>query len=267
MSTPDANAMKTPLEIRSFEASESTRLASTCAHDGEFSARRVGARNAACQCGFDWELRTRAFDACIPKKFWYSGRNDVYHNTDIFDEVITPYASPEKLRIALEHGVGLFLVGANGVGKTMFGSWILMEIIRRRLAMDVYYTTTFALDRDTKRGFDPDKELGKRLTAKLESLMLRPLVMIDEFGKTQWRSGDSFQRAIIEDWIRAREQLSLPTIIASNSSLETLRKAPEDGGYGETIGSLMDGHYRDVIMEAGDVRAAVGRKAADLLGF
>lgn len=259
--------MKTPLEIRSFETSESARLSSGCAHDGEFSARRVGARSALCQCGLDLELRVRAFDACIPKKFWYSSRADVYHNTEVFDSVIVPYATPEKLAIALKHGAGLFLEGQNGVGKTMFGCWILMEVIRQRLTADVYYTTTFALDRDTKRTFDPNKETAKRLAAKLESLMLRPLVMIDEFGKTQWRSGDSYQRAVIEDWIRAREQLSLPTILASNASLETLRKSPEDGGYGETIGSLMDGHYYAVIMEAGDVRAGVGRKAADLLGF
>jgi DNA replication protein DnaC len=259
--------MKTPLEIRSFESSESARLSSTCTHDGEFSARRVGARSALCQCGLDLELRVRAFDACIPKKFWYSSRTDVYHNTEVFDTIIVPYVSQEKLPIALKNGIGLFFKGPNGVGKTMFGCWILMEIIRRRMIMDVYYTTTFALDRDTKRGFDPDKEVAKQLTAKLESLMSRRLVMIDEFGKMQHRSGDSFQRVVIEDWIRYREQEGLTTILASNQSLDSLRLAPEYGGYGETIGSLMDGHYFEVAMEAGDVRPDVGHKAAVLLGF
>lgn len=252
------------VELKKQLASKRISLACECdpKEFGEFTARETGSIELArCPCWEKHRQELRAFEACIPKKFWRSRPSDVIHNRHIFDDVILHYLEDPQLRTALKEGAGIFLGGPNGSGKTMFLSYILMELIRKTRA-SVYYTTTMQLDKDLKRGFRDDE-----WTDRLESCLTRHFLVIDEVGKESFKAGDNFNRKTFEYWLRAREEKNLPTLIASNLSLEILRQDPEKGGYGETIGSLIDGTMVTVLMDEGDIRKKKGATLRKKMGW
>ena len=255
--------MKTQEEINAKKVGLNKRLSASCPHQvEELSARNIGnVSDSTCDCRREFRTEIKAFEACIPKKFWNITREDVIHNEEIFDEVIAKYCEPDRLRVAGNEGFGLYLTGENGCGKTMFLSYILMHIIKNTRA-SAYYTTALQLDHDLKLGF-------KDVTSqhRLERYMTSHFVVIDEVGKETFRKGDSFNRREFEYWLRAREERSYPTFLASNLELKAIRRSVEDGGYGETIGSLIEGNMLEVTMEPGDMRKMKGANLRKKMGF
>jgi DNA replication protein DnaC len=126
--------------------------------------------------------RVACFEACIPRTFWNVSSADITYNVQVFSSVVVRYR--KRLRRALREGYSLLFVGDNGVGKTMFSSYLLTQAIKR--GFTAYYTTLTRLDADIKRGFR-DKEADQRLQLMLES----DFVAIDEVGKENYKP-DSF---------------------------------------------------------------------------
>jgi DNA replication protein DnaC len=185
-------------------------------------------------------LLKRAFEAGVPRDFWDYDADDVEYNREVFDEVVRPYIA--KLATALRNGYGLLLLGDNGVGKTMFLSFVLMAACRR--GFSAFYTTLPQLAHDIKRGFG-DRDVQRRLDWYLTS----DFVAIDEMGKERFKTGDSFMRTEVERILKQRYDDARPTLIATNADLPELETM-----YGATITSVFTGKYQMATLEPGDFR-------------
>lgn len=198
------------------------------------------------------EYYSACFEACIPKLFWDVERSDVSHNKGAFDKVVAKYCAKRKK--AMRNGYGLLFTGDNGVGKTMFISYILTQMIKR--GCSVYYTTLPQLDIDIKRGFN-DREMDKRLTQYLGS----DFIAVDEIGKEHYKS-ESYLNTRFELLLKTRHDDGDPTLLASNMDYGALC-----GMYGASIQSMWDGRYIAVAMESGDFRKTLQARAKTDLGI
>lgn len=195
---------------------------------------------------------TSCYEACIPKLFWDVERAHVSHNKAVFDRVVAKYCAKRKK--AMKNGYGLLFTGDNGVGKTMFISYILTQMIKR--GCSVYYTTLPQLDIDIKRGFN-DREMDKRLTQYLGS----DFIAVDEIGKEHFKS-ESYLNTRFELLLKTRHDDGDPTLLASNMDYRALCDM-----YGPSITSMWDGRYVPVAMESGDFRKTLHARAKTDLGI
>ena len=214
-----------------------------------------GALDVECECTAKFRFEVEAFEACIPRAFWYVSPEDVEFNTRPFNETVLPYA--KRLSTAHREGYGLFFHGSNGVGKTMFMSFVLTRAIRR--GKSVYYTTLLQLDHDIKKGFD-DREASVRLDLMLTSDFLG----FDEMGKESMDATGKpkFIRGQVERILKQRFDDSKPVLLATNLSESHLTQT-----YGGTIMSIIKGKYKKVEMEPGDIRGKFKDKMSREMGF
>lgn len=189
--------------------------------------------------------RVACYEACVPRTFWNVSGADVTYNVAVFGGVVVRYR--KRLKRALRRGYSLLFVGDNGVGKTMFTSYLLTQAIKR--GFTAYYTTLTQLDADIKRGFR-DREADQRLQSMLES----DFVAIDEVGKERFKP-DSFTSSQFEALLKRRYDNGEPVILGSNAAHDDLCKM-----YGATVESMFDGRYQVVSLEPGDCRRAHKRQ-------
>lgn len=239
--------MKTEQEVNAFKA-EASKAVYAC-------ARCDGALGGDCPCVSQFNFQTDAFEACIPRDFWEVTSGDVEFNTDAFKTYVQPYA--RHLNKAHKHGYGLLFSGSNGVGKTMFMSYVLTHAIHS--GRSTYYTTMLQLDHDIKRGFR-DLEAQQRL----EWMLTSDFLGLDEMGKEQFKSTDqpNFIKTQIERILKQRFDASKPVLLATNLNTTSLGKI-----YGDTILSIIGGKYQQVIMEPGDIRKRLAKKMTDDMGY
>ncbi len=239
--------MKSEQEVTAFKA-EAAKQVYTCVNCG-------GDITVTCGCTDLFNFQCIAFESCIPRDFWDVKAMDVEYNVEAFQRYVLPYAN--RLNRAHRHGYGLLFVGDNGVGKTMFMSYILARAIRR--GRTAYYTTMLQLNHDIKRGFR-DHEAQERL----EWLLTSDFLALDEMGKEQFKAMDtpSFIKSEIERILKQRFDESKPVLLATNLSASALGKA-----YGDTIVSIVGGKYQQVVMEPGDIRRSLAAKMVDDMGY
>lgn len=198
------------------------------------------------------DYKVSCYDACIPRSFWSVASSDVTFNTDVFQSIVVPYRKRHKQ--ALRHGYSLLFLGDNGVGKTMFISYLLTQMIKR--GFTAYYTTMMQLDIDIKRGFN-SPEMEKRLRYMLES----DFVAIDEVGKERFKS-DGYLAARLEHLLKQRYDDREPVLLGANIAYDDLVKM-----YGSTIESMLQGKYQAVAMEPGDWRRAHKKQMRKKMGY
>jgi DNA replication protein DnaC len=232
--------MRSEDEIKSYAGSRAARM---------LRCQKCQGGSLSCECRLSYDLDLRLFESCVPSDFWYSKREDVQHNVDVFSDVIEPYV--KRVPIAHKVGAGLFLYGANGCGKTMFLSWILVRILRSAL-FSCYYTTMPNLTAMVKKTWN---DRSGQMARHLETMIVTSdFVVFDELGKERAGSGDSFTRVELERFLKARFDAGRATLYASNAAPSSLGVDPESGGYGQTIMSMIEGRSQVVPMEAGDFR-------------
>ncbi len=204
------------------------------------------ATSGDCECHQHFRYQCAAYEACIPKDFWYTKPSDVTHNVETFGK-IRKYV--HKIPTAHRKGYGLVLCGNNGVGKTMFISYVLGMAIRR--GRTCYYTTLLQLEHDIKKGFDDPK-----VKFRLDWLLGSDFLAIDELGKEQWKDGgNSFIRTQVERILKQRFDDQQPTLIGTNFSRGAVSEA-----YGPTITSMLKGKYKIMQLEDGDMRVKLAAK-------
>jgi len=237
--------MRTRDEVADYESQ--ARLAIV------YGCKLCRGRDSSCACHGRLRVEVEAFEACVPRDFWKVVPGDIHHNKAAFDDTVRPYC--DKLRIARAKGYGLLLLGDNGVGKSVFSSYVLTRAIA--IGYTAYYTTLPRLDHELKRGFN-DRVAADRLREMLTS----DFVALDEMGKEHFKGGDSYMRTQVERILKDRYDDGMPTLIATNASARELKKV-----YGATLASILTGKYQIVMLEPGDYREQMRKKMERDLGL
>lgn len=224
--------MRSESEVDEYKARTHNTLILDC--------RKCRNTGIECDCVFRWKVDVAAYEASIPEQFWNIRPKSIKYNRGIFKKIIQKYV--KKLDTALERGYGLMLLGDNGVGKTMFMCYVLMEAIKE--GMTAYYTTMPQLDRDIKRGFK-DSEAENRL----EWLLTSDFLVIDELGKERAKASNAYMDGQIERIIKQRTDGNQPVLMSTNMSYQEIMES-----YGPTIISMLTGKFQAVTMEHGDYR-------------
>ncbi len=231
--------MRSPQELDSFKARSAYQMT---------RCELCRGNSLSCECQKRHALECRLFEACVPQDLWHKRRSDVRFNQDTFDGIIVPYM--RKIVTAWRVGAGISLYGPNGSGKTMFLNMVLEHVLRGPLS--AYYTTLPQLAQDIAEGWR-DEHARERL----EAYMTSDFVFFDELGKESWKAQDSHVRVFLERVAKERWSRSLPSLWASNATAETLSLPPEQGGYGETLFSVIEGSCQSAHMDPGDFRTKV----------
>lgn len=237
--------MRSDIEVEEFAVEALARYTAKCP--------KCSGTDKTCECWRNYRRARLAYEACIPQDFWSVKASDITNNKAVFDEVVLPYC--KKLGTALNHGYGLLLLGDNGVGKTMFASFVGMYAIHK--ARTVYYTTLPQLDWDIKKGFN-DREAERQLQWMLTSDFL----IIDEMGKERKKRDNQYSDQQVERILKQRFDDSRPMVIASNMDADEL-----GASYGSTVGSMLHGKFQTVHMEPGDFREKLHTKMLEDMGY
>lgn len=174
----------------------------TCAKTGRYTWRGV---ERECDCFEQLQLHKHYLNSGIGVPYQRLGWDDWHGDPEAARTVRDTY-----LRGAfVDRGMGLFLWGDIGTGKTMLATLALKELVRR--GMRCYAITTEDLIDEFTKGWasNDDKRWYERKVKHCEVLLL------DDLAKERNR-GPDLQRTTIDNLLRSRVQAGRPTFITTN---------------------------------------------------
>lgn len=184
----------------------------------------------------------------VPKQFHNYTINDFddYGNSELKEvkEFIQKYI--DNIDEMFEKNMGLFLYGANGVGKTLLASIIVKEAYRHRYTSKRVTFADYIAEYTRVWG---TKDMHER--EELEELFYNDykgveFLALEEIGK---EVDSKITAPILEDCLRYREEKGFPTIICTNLEPKLIVEK-----YGNSIGSLIKGNFTPIKIVGNDKR-------------
>lgn len=198
-----------------------------------------------CNCVDQWIMHRYFLAHGISTRYQKLGWRDA---KDVSRDALTKVLSYMKdVKSYHASGTGLYLYGPNGTGKTMCGTIVLKTMMAR--GYSGYWTTFMDLIEGKKSGFD-DPEAKEWFVRQIRN---SDFLLIDDPGKEQ-TSGErqiNFQTSLLDEVVRHRNGMQLPTIITANYSAETFEQR-----YGKSISSLLSEGAIQIRFDGQDYRKA-----------
>ena len=189
---------------------------------------------------------------CGIKSAWHSREFEDYENDPEAKEVVCKYL--KKSKTAVNDGVGLYLWGANGTGKSYLLNSAFKELINKRYRVRIYSMDEI-VDKFTSSWYsDEDK---KELDNVLRTISF---LGIDEFGKNVDKNGNpvylpDLVKRVMESVIRFRVQMKKPIWFASNTDPQYVKTV-----FSEDIASLLREATIPVAVRGGDYRKKIQKE-------
>ena len=204
-----------------------------------------------CNCIDQWIMH---------RYFMYRGLNRRYQTLGWRDFVGDPAARQvvqeyiASMDSLFNAGIGLYLWGTIGTGKTLLGSLILKSMMAA--GYDGFFTTFVDLINQQSLGFSSREDREWLISGVVNAEVL----LIDDPGREQ-SSGEKqadYMSSVLDEVIRKRVSMQLPTIITSNDSLDSFQQR-----YNSNIYSLVQERTLTVPVLGEDYR----RKSDDIIEY
>lgn len=140
----------------------------------------------------------------------------------------------ENYRVCYDEGLGIYLYGDCGVGKTHLMACMVNALIEK--SEPAVITNFFEISKEIRRGFD-SKGSESDFISKLTSI---PFLFIDDIGteRLQVNGEDTFIQERIYDIINTRYLKKKPTVFSSNLSFADL--VEQKGMWKKTVDRIVE---------------------------
>lgn len=189
---------------------------------------------------------------CGIKSGWHSKSLSDFTNDDEALEAVVKYLKSSK--DVSEDGIGLYLWGSNGTGKSHLMNCAFKELISKGYNVRIYSMDEI-VDKFTSSWYsDEDKRELDNVLRNINFLG------IDEFGKNVDAKGNpvylpDLVKRVMESVIRFRVQMNKPIWFASNTDPKFVKDV-----FSEDIASLLREAVVPVCVRGGDFRKEIQRK-------
>lgn len=185
----------------------------------------------------------------IGRRYWRAEMSDLAESEakTLFRKYVT------TLSEQYESGWGIFLYGANGVGKTHASCALLKEVTKRGYSSYCILADALKAAYIDGSRFDADNSIIQRVE-KVDFLLL------EDLGKEYSGNGSGFAELCFENMLRKRCREMLPTIITTNLTRQAFRER-----YKDSSASLAMECMIAVEMQGTDQRAMISRNKLESL--
>lgn len=218
---------------------------------------RKGGRLEECECNRLYKSYLQYSNAGIPSIYWEKDWTDyTAPDRDSFD-LCKDYV--RRIREMYAKGVGLYLWGDFGVGKTGLAVEIMKDVMRLG-----DYTVAFLFFPDVMNSLTAFDVVSPEDRGKVVSTLEdADFLVLDDVGREYRKEGSNWVSSNVDQYFRKRMNASLPTLMTSNFSLSKIREF-----YGESLSSVFRGSLVELSVDGRDFREVEGERKRELLeGF
>ena len=202
---------------------------------------------------FSMDSKTREYYLyCGIKTSWHEKSLDDFTNDNEALSVVNKYL--DDSRKMLQDGIGLYLWGSNGTGKSLLMNSSFKELILKGQKVRIYSMDEI-VDKFTSSWYsDEDK---KELDNVLRNI---DFLGVDEFGKNVDKDGNPIYlpelvKRVMESVIRFRVQMHKPIWFASNTDPKFVKDV-----FSEDVASLLREAVVPVCVRGGDFRKEIQKR-------
>lgn len=183
-------------------------------------------------------LMCKRYEECgILRAYWDLEMDNFEGDKEALDK-IKKYIN--KIDIAYNNGIGVYLFGNFGTGKTSLANIILKEALKTGRYSVYNITLSTLIDKYMDR-------FSEKSQSFINNVINKGFLSIDDVGK-EYRNDSGFVETKLNDVLRYRNGMNFPTILTSNKPVEDIKE------YGQSIYSIIKGFYVPVHVLGRDYR-------------
>lgn len=155
------------------------------------------------------------------------------------------YHYRDNLKKNRKEGIGLYIEGPNGVGKTFLATSLGKEALRQGFSVRFHLLSEII-------SLTSDSWEDKTILRTLSKLKTCDFLIIDDADKPYYSKNQNYKLSLFDDLIRYRVQNLLPCIVTANVEL---REATET--FNEALHSLLNEQSINVVLVGNDYRKEI----------
>ncbi len=200
----------------------------------------------------EFKIFIEMWRAGVPLKYWEHAVEDIDHKNA--QKAVYKYV--DKMEECIAKGIGLYLYGPQGSGKTLAACVILKEAIKQ--GYQVQFTMlTEILEKYCNTMYD---EVGRHDFKN--RILDADILVIDDIDKTHISKNSNFADAAYDYLFRVRANRKLPIIVTSNLSPDKFAEQ-ENMAFGDSLLSLFREHLYNVHIRSKDRRVDIQKELGE----